>query len=297
MTNTDIWIKSLEKGARLFKETRLQKLKKSPKKILYSKALELIALWLERSFRIKAKTFWGEDMTLLIPEVVSLHIYCYGFLEEDLTRMALECLRPGMTFFDVGAHFGYFTLLSSLLVGDSGQVHSFEPTPSTFDILKVNASNKKNVVLNNSAVFSRRQVVFINDYGIRYAAFNSIYDARLSKDIIRKLKPQQHKIDAIPIDEYVEKVGVRPDFIKIDAESSEYEIFLGMEKTITKFHPVVSIEIGDEGVTGIPTSEGLINFLLVRDYRPYELKGGKVFEHVLKNEKYEHGNIVFLPNL
>ena len=53
----------------------------------------------------------------------------YGFFGEGLTRMLLSHLKPEMTFIDVGAQLGYFTLLASWLVGESGHVHSFEPTP------------------------------------------------------------------------------------------------------------------------------------------------------------------------
>lgn len=54
---------------------------------------------------------------VVIAELVSLFIYRYGFFEEGLTNIFLHYLKPGMTFFDIGAHFGYFTLLGSALVG------------------------------------------------------------------------------------------------------------------------------------------------------------------------------------
>jgi predicted methyltransferase len=120
-------------------------------------------------------------MFVIILEFVSLHIYRYGFFEEGLTRMIMKYLKHGMTFFDIGTHFGYYTLLASFLVSEEGQVHSFEPTPSTFEILKANVSNKNNVILNNKAVFSERRNIAMNDYGIKYSAFNSLYN-RLSPD-------------------------------------------------------------------------------------------------------------------
>lgn len=262
--------------------------------MLYSKILEFIVLWLKNPIRIKTKTFWNEEMTILIPEVVSLSLCKYGFFEEGLTRMVLEYLKPSMIFFDIGAHFGYFTLLSSILVGNEGQIHSFEPTPSTFDILKVNVSNKHNIFLNNLAVFSERKIVLINDYGTKYSAFNSIYNSRLSQDI-HQSEIKKYEVESISIDDYVEHNGVIPNFIKIDVESSEYEVLLGMEKTIAKFHPVISIEVGDMGVKDIPTSKNLINFLVNKGYQPYEFKDGKILQHALKKNQYPYDNILFLP--
>lgn len=295
MNSIDL-IRLFEKASFLSKGTRIEKIRKDPTKLLYSKILEVITRLNKKAIKIRAKTFWDEDMLVAIPERVSLRIYRYGFFEEGLTRMILEYLKPGMTFFDIGAHFGYFTLLSSALVGNLGRVHSFEPTPSTFNILRANVSNKDNVIINNNAVFSRRRSVFIHDYGIKYSAFNSIYDARLPEDVLAKLKVRKYEVESISIDDYVENNAIIPDFIKIDAESSEFEILLGMEKTINKFYPIITIEVGDIGVEGVPTTKKLINFLINRGYKPYEFKEGEILQHTPKNEQYKYDNMLFLPN-
>jgi len=287
-------IKLLENSISLSKGTKFYKITRNPGRLFYSKILEFFSLILKNSFEIKVKTFWGEQIIVVIPECVSLFIYRYGFFEEGLTRMILEYLKQGMTFFDIGSHFGYFTLLGSVLVGNEGRVYSFEPIPSTFNILKANISNKDNVFLNNCAVVSEKKKVLINDYGIKYSAFNSIYNSRLSQNIHQKLEIKKYEVECISIDDYVERNGVIPNFIKIDAESSEYEILLGMEKTIAKFHPMISIEVGDMGVKGIPTSKDLINFLVNKSYQPYEFKDGKILKHALKKNQYPYDNILFL---
>lgn len=287
--------RDVEKAFSRSRGTRIQKLRIAPIKLLYSKILELITLHFRNPIKIKAKTFWNGDMFVIIPEPVSLSIYRYGFFEEGLTKMILEHLKPGMIFFDIGAHFGYFTLLGSLLVGKEGQVHSFEPTPSSFNILKSNASNIANVFQNNNAVLSKRKVVFINDYGIKYSAYNSIYDAKLPQNILKKLKVRKHEVEAVAIDDYADNKCVVPNFIKIDAESSEYEILLGMEKTIAKFHPMISIEVGDIRRDNFPGSRELINFLIGRGYQAYDFEDGRILRHSPKNEQYKYDNILFLP--
>lgn len=294
MSKDDL-IKLLDRTVSLYKGTRIQRIRKSPTKLLYSKFLELISLWFNRPVRIKAKTFWNDEMLIIIPEGVSLFICRYGFFEEGLTRMILEYLKPGMAFFDIGSHFGYYTLLGSVLVGNEGRVYSFEPVPSTFNILKANVSNKDNVFLNNCAVLFEKKKVLINDYGIKYSALNSIYNARLPQDILLKLKTKEYKVESISIDDYVKHNAIIPNFIKIDVESSEYEVLLGMEKTIAKFHPIISIEVGDMGVKGVSTSKDLINFLVNKNYQPYEFKDGKILQHALKENQYPSDNILFLP--
>ncbi|MFX0133321.1 MAG: FkbM family methyltransferase [Candidatus Hodarchaeota archaeon] len=286
----------LEESVLFSKSTRIEKLKKKPAKLIYSKILEKITRLGKIAIKIRAKTFWDQDMIVAIPGRASLRLYRYGFFEEGLTRMILEYLKPGMTFFDIGAHFGYYTLLSSEIVGNLGRIHSFEPTPSTLNTLRDNVSNNDNIIINNYAVFSKEKNVFINDYGTKYSAFNSIYDARLPKDVHEKLKVIKYEVESISIDRYVKNNAIIPDFIKIDAESSEYEILLGMEKTINNFSPIITIEVGDKGVNGVPRSKDIINFLIDRGYQPYEFKEGKIVHHIVKNEPYQYENIIFLSN-
>lgn len=290
MNNSDL-IKLLDKSISLSKKTRTQRVMKIPHKMFYLKILELMTLWFKNPVRIKAKTFWNENMFVVLPEIVSVNIYRNGFFEEGLTKMVLEYLKPGMTFFDIGAHFGYFTLLSSVLVGSEGQVHCFEPTPSTFNMLKANVSDKSNVVLNNYAVLSERKIVLLNDFGIEYSAYNSLYKATLSPDILPKIKVNKYEVESISIDDYVDKQGLKPNFIKIDAENSEHNIILGMEKTIDMFHPIISVEVGNIGSKDLD----LINSFMNRGYQPFEFKNDKIQRHYLKDVPYCYDNILFLP--
>jgi FkbM family methyltransferase len=281
----------------LSKGTRFQRLRKLPTRLLYSKILDLLTLSLKMPLSIKARTFWDEYMVVVIPELVSLSIYRYGFFEEGLTKMMLEYLKPGMTFLDIGAHFGYFTLLGSLIVGHEGKVHSFEPTPSSFDVLRTNASRKNNVYLNNCAVLSgKKEFVSLNDYGIRYSAFNSMHDPRLPRNVLPKLRVGKYRVESTSIDDYAEKNSVTPEFIKIDAESSEYEILLGMENTIAKARPVISMEVGDLGVRGAPPSKALIDFLTDRGYQYYTFADGVIIKPSLAEGKHHNSdNLLFLP--
>jgi len=295
MRKTEL-IQLYEKSLRFSKHARIQRLGRNTAKHLYLKILTYLASWLEIPFEIKTETFWNEKMYVVIPEIISLDIYRHGFYEEGLTRMILEYLTAGMVFFDIGAHFGYFTLLGSAVVGNSGQVHAFEPIPHTFDILKKNVSGRCNVSLNNYAVYSKEDVFFINDYGIKYSAFNSLYNARLSQNIVSRVKAKKHKVKSVSVDSYVDSTGAVPDFVKIDAESSEYEILLGMQKTIKRYHPMISVEVGDMAVKGASTSSTLINFLVNTGYKPYEYDRGRILTHTLKRTQYRYDNLLFIPS-
>jgi len=73
-----------------------------------------------------------------------------GTYERELQEMFVAHVKPGDVVFDVGANVGFFTLLSSLLVGVRGRVVAFEPLPRNLALLRrhleVNAVGNATVV-------------------------------------------------------------------------------------------------------------------------------------------------------
>src|SRR2546427_4129523 len=53
--------------------------------------------------------------------------YWSGTHEPPLQQTIVRILRPGMSFWDIGANIGFFTLLASRCVDDAGHVHAFDP--------------------------------------------------------------------------------------------------------------------------------------------------------------------------
>src|SRR5262245_6312972 len=61
-----------------------------------------------------------------------------GRYEPQETVLATRILRPGMVAFDIGANWGYFTLVCAHLVGPGGRVVALEPHPRLASILRHN---------------------------------------------------------------------------------------------------------------------------------------------------------------
>lgn len=61
-----------------------------------------------------------------------------GMWEPEVGRLLVELGRPGMTFLDIGASFGYFTRLV-LKHFPTAVVHAFEPHPDISKVLALNA--------------------------------------------------------------------------------------------------------------------------------------------------------------
>lgn len=176
---------------------------------------------------VKAKTAWGDEMLVLLPEMKQLYLSgCYEGIEERLfTQYMLDHLKEGDVVFDIGANVGFFSLLSAHLVGERGRVYAFEPTPSTFAILAENAKGKNIMPLKNA--------VWSSDTTLKLKLEDRCGLNRICTD--GSLPVQAISLDSCFGD-------VNPTFVKIDAEFAEEEILKGMEKMIARAKPVIGME-------------------------------------------------------
>lgn len=62
--------------------------------------------------------------------------YHLGIYEPETSRFLAAHLRPGDTFWDLGANAGYHTLMGARAVGATGRVVAVEPDPYTCEILR-----------------------------------------------------------------------------------------------------------------------------------------------------------------
>ena len=254
--------------------------------------LHTVQCFLLRKLKINkfvfAKTFWDRSMLVVIPEVVSSDIYRFGFIEPNVARSIIKFVSKNDVVIDVGAHFGFFTILMAELVGAKGKVHSFEPIPSTFNVLKKNTDSFQNIQINREAIWRFNDQLYLNDYGLNDSAFNSYRDSRG----LNKRKIKRVKVKAINLDEYIKIKKINPKFIKIDAESTEFEVLEGMDFILKNIKPVICLEIGDLGVKGAKKSRNVIEHLLSYGYEVFEFNNESFYPHKLK-DKYNYGNLLF----
>ena len=291
----DVYMRQFQHSLKSYKRTRMQKMLTLTARLVCREILRTISERLSIAIRVKRKTFWDGDMLLVFPDRVSSAIFTYGLFEEAVTRILLEYLQPGMTFFDIGAHFGYFTLLASEIVGNDGQVHSFEPTQRTFEVLQTNVRNKGNVRPNRMAAWSKESTITFNDYGLEFAAWNSVHETWLEEATGSQSAVTTYQVEAISLDRYISDTGVVPSFVKLDAEGAEYEILQGMDKALAECRPIVTIEVGDRGLTGVAGCRDAIRHVLERGYQAIEYREGTLVRHQLR-DRYSDNNILLLPS-
>ncbi len=194
-----------------------------------------------------------------------------GVMEPSQTDLMKKIVKPGMNVFDLGANFGWFTLVLSKLVGSSGRVYSFEPDPSLVEICN------ENVKLNNFSNVSIQSLAVSDKTGISKFSINKSYDTRSRLDPI-SLSENTIDVKTISLDDFCLKENLKKvDFIKMDIEGSEPKALEGMRKIISD-NPQLKIilEFNQNSMHFVGTSpDFLINFLLKEGFSLEEIDKNK----------------------
>jgi len=289
-------LQTLDQRIGLWGQSAITKLLGRPSVMLRSK-------WIERRCRstgsirhVTAHTFWGEPMHVVFPDRVSMAIYRYGLFEPELTRAFIHYLKPGQTFFDVGSHFGFFSLLAAKLVGPSGRVVAFEPTPSTYEMISKNLAGRPNAQVVNAAAFREDTTLSFHDWGLEMSGFNSIYGGKMTEDERKRSQIKPITVRARALDSWVRETGIVPDFLKIDTEGAEPDVLAGMDWLLREKRPILTLEVGDtEGNSGdIQPSRVVVDTVLSKGYRAFECEGKEPRPHTPR-ERYTYTNIIFVP--
>ncbi|CAN5482543.1 hypothetical protein BH10PSE7_BH10PSE7_15660 [soil metagenome] len=251
----------------------------------------------EKDYLRKADLFFGKQMDVDLREVVSRYIFLYGIFESELTAFYVRSLKPGDTFFDVGAHYGYFSLLALNGVGEKGRVIAFEPSGYAGEMLKKNLGRSENATIVQAAVWHEPGTLVLNDFGPSRSAFNSFAGIRDDPNI----KGEPFKAKAITLDQYVKETGIIPDFVKIDVESAEMHVLNGMKEVIRNHAPVISMELGDFAhliQAGIERSFDLLIGLQNAGLRLFwPTMSGLTECKPEKDKAYPYSNVIAVPEL
>jgi FkbM family methyltransferase len=170
------------------------------------------------------------------------HDALQGVTEPEVQVALLQHLRPGMTFYDIGANIGFLSLLAARLVGKHGRVIAFEADPEVASRFRehVECNEFSWATLEEKAVWSEsRRILFARA------------DPKASPDrglghVVDSVSADTIEIDALSLDDFVRTSGVAPDFIKCDVEGAEVEVFRGAQRLLAEKRPGILCEIHSE---------------------------------------------------
>jgi FkbM family methyltransferase len=202
-----------------------------------------------------------------------------GYNEKALLKWLSATVRPGQTWLDVGAHYGYTALAMGKLVGTAGRVFTFEPTLTTAGCVShtVSLNKLKQVTvvplgLGAPATLELRRMATL--FGM--------------SDINVKDREDEVTIYVASFDWLWPQIcggNARIDGVKIDVQGMEIDVVRGMSTWLKAWKPKLAVEL-HPGVN----REDLLTLLescgYDRSALPIEPAGGETAPQFLDNRSY-----------
>jgi FkbM family methyltransferase len=145
---------------------------------------------------------------------------------------------PGSLAVDAGAHIGLFTVLMAQLVGPQGRVLSFEPTATTFGILR------RTVALNDlGGVADCRQEAVSRSRG-HVEFYVDEHDVSNANSTVRTDRAiGSVRVPSVSIDDLAAEHPQAASCLKIDVEGAELEVLRGAAATLGRDRPALALDI------------------------------------------------------
>lgn len=161
---------------------------------------------------------------------MSPHLIMDGYWETWLTQCLARIIKPGDICIDIGANFGYYSILMSALSG-TGQTIAVEPNPRICQLLRATASIHPHRFEVIEAALSNKSGKVTLSVPDNYFGDGSIIN-RTDRGPVRGTKK---KVSALTLDEMVQQLNLpKVDVVKMDVEGVEPLIFEGMQQTIER---------------------------------------------------------------
>jgi FkbM family methyltransferase len=220
---------SFARVEKIAKASKARRMWYSPTKywhaILYRK---ILSDFLGRSTIIKVNTFFERSMLIQFP--AGTDIYLAGGKTDDaelrLTRFLLNELSAGDQLIDIGAHFGYYSLLASVCT-KGGKVIAIEPSQKTYALLQMNTKEYPNIQAMHMAIAG-------SDGTTGFYEFPHIYSEY-------RIQVQKTEVPCATLDNLFPHPLDHRTFLKIDAEGSEYDILKGAANFLRQHNSAIII--------------------------------------------------------
>jgi FkbM family methyltransferase len=218
--------------------------------------------------------YWGEDVGEL--------------------RFLWKYLQPGMTFLDLGAFHGIYSIIAAIRLGDDGRVVAFEPSPRDRRRLKLHLRYNRvsSVIAEPFAVAAGEGKASLVTVVHGFTNMNSLRPPAIDHPL------KKVEVQTISLDEYVNRNKIdRVDLMKVDAEGGEIEIFKGAHSLLTSLRPLVICEVLDKVTRPWGyRARDIVERLRAYDYGWFDIfSNGDVVPHRPRNEYPDVKNYLAVP--
>jgi FkbM family methyltransferase len=181
-------------------------------------------------------------------------LYIDRLYQPDVLVALRNLLKPGDTFWDVGANYGFMSLYVSRVFGNSVRTVAFEPSPVVLPYLR------ENITANDAAVD-------VQAYGLGdrvgtaeffYSELGSWNGTLLEEFAEHHCLPRKLTVPVMTIDAAMATLP-KPSVLKIDVEGAELQTLAGGEKFLSEHHPPLVVEYNIESMSE-PGDEFLARF-------------------------------------
>jgi FkbM family methyltransferase len=230
-------------------------------------ALRRGALWecaLAKELHVPLVVPWmaGTEVELTLGNDNSLCVYVAGSFEPNELAFLDRVLRPGVTFVDIGANEGLFTLFAARRVGGSGRVIAVEPSARERTILQSNVARNRlaNVAIVPHALAAEpgfaELLIAPKTHGFHNTLGGFIYEGETAV--------ASERIVVETLDGLQERLALgRVDVIKIDVEGAEVKVLGGARGLLSTYRPILLVEANEEALKRQATGTAALLALLL----------------------------------
>ena len=197
------------------------------------------------------------NFAILNNDYVSMDILIDGYYELKELKVLFGWLKNKIKFnnvVDVGAYLGNHSVyFSSYFKG----VVSFEPNPYSYDLLKINTKQKKNIKIYNFGLSNKNSTEDFYNYEFNHGGSSVIKS--------KKTPYTKHRAKFCSFDKLNFKKKI--DLIKIDVEGNELNVLKGMKGTIQKSSPIILFETQKKEIFN--GTSAVINYLKSIEYNKF----------------------------
>lgn len=197
---------------------------------------------------------YGKGIRLLIP--ADDHEAYSNMINGDYEAAIIKTITPYIKFpkniiWDIGAHFGYQSLIFSKLLGNDGRVVAFEPNPYNIQTFKENLLNNfelaQKILLEERALSDKSEIL---SFRVSKHKNHPTTSGGYLLNVTPPLNENSYKdfitinTETTTIDLLIEQNRLPiPHFIKIDVEGAELNVLKGASNFLKNNKPLLIIEI------------------------------------------------------
>jgi FkbM family methyltransferase len=160
--------------------------------------------------------------------------YLTGQYEPQETAIVRDLVRPGMTFADVGANWGYFTLVAAHLVGPSGRVICVEADPRAVSAIRANvqANDLATVTIVGAAATDVPRELRFQPYEPKRGSASGNYGIAQAADGDQRDRDTTVVVHGRPLDDIFDEARLAHiDVLKMDIEGGEAAALRGLTRS------------------------------------------------------------------